>query len=128
MVGGSTWFWPPFGFSTRVLRLSLERWADESAAGEDVSSRSRLASGLFDMAVEAPRPALAAFFAPDGLVERAPMGEPARGKLPMLWWLVLFVPDGLLGAASLYGVTRLGGSAYCLVSKPSRCPILSLLR
>ena len=125
MVEGTTWFWPPARSSTRALRLSIERWADETAAGEDVSSRSRLASALFAVAVEAPRPALAAFSALDGLVERvAAMREPTRGKMPVLWWPVLLVPGVLLGAASLYGISKLGASAFCLVSMPSRCQLL----
>jgi Zn-dependent protease with chaperone function len=125
MVEGSTWFWPPARSSTGALRLSLERWADEAAAGENMSSRSRLASALFAVAVEAQRPALAAFSALDGLVERvSAMREPTRGKMPVLWWPVLLVPGVLLGAVSLYGITRLGASAYCLVSMPSRCHLL----
>lgn len=125
MVEGSTWFWPPAKSSTGALRLSLERWADETAAGENMDSRSRLASALFAVAVEAQRPALAAFSALDGLVERvSAMRDPTRHKMPMLWWPVLVVPGVLLGAAALYGVTRLGGSAYCLVSMPSHCHLL----
>jgi hypothetical protein len=125
LVEGTTWFWPPARFSTRVFRLSLERWADETAAGENMSSRSRLASALFAVAVETQRPALAAFSGLDGLVERvSAMQEPMRRKMPLLWWPVLLVPGVLLGAASLYGITRLGASAFCLVTMPSRCHLL----
>ncbi|MHB8378310.1 MAG: M48 family metalloprotease [Acidimicrobiales bacterium] len=125
MVEGSTWFWPPARSSTKALRLSLERWADETAAGDDTRSRSRLASALFAVAAEAERPALAAFSALDGLIERATaMREPTHVKMPALWWPVLLVPGVLLGVASLYGTTRLGSSAFCLVSMPSRCQLL----
>lgn len=125
MVEGSTWFWPPARSSTGALRLSLERWADETAAGDNMNLRSRLASALFAVATQTQRPTLAAFSALDGLVERvSAMQDPTRGKLPMLWWPVLLIPSTLLGALSLYGATRLGASAYCLVSMPNRCPFL----
>jgi hypothetical protein len=125
MVEGSMWFWPPASSSAGALRFSLERWADETATGENMNSRSRLASALFAVAVEAQRPALAAFSALDGLLERvAAMREPTRKQLPVLWWMIILVPGALLGAASLYEMTRLGASAYCLVSMPSRCHLL----
>jgi len=129
MVEGSMWFWAPARSSTGALRLSLERWADETAAGENMSSRSRLASALFVVAAEVQRPALAAFSALDGLLERvAAMREPTRKQLPILWWLIIFVPGVSLMAVSLYEITRLGASAYCLVSMPGSCHLLQPIR
>jgi len=128
MIEGSMWGWPPAKASTRALRLALERWADEIAAGDSVEFRSRLASALVAVAVDAHRPVLAAFSALEGLVERlAAMREPSGTRVPVLWWPVLLVPGVVFGAVSLYALARLGGSAYCVVSMPTGCHLLQHL-
>lgn len=127
-IEGSMWCWPPAKASARALRLSLERWADECAAGDSGQARSRLASALLAVAVDVQRPALAAFSALDGLVERmAAMREPTSKRVPALWWPLLVLPGVILGAVSLYAFARLGRSAYCVVSMPTGCHFLPRL-
>jgi len=121
-VEQAMWFWPPAKASAQALRLALERWADEAAAGSKPLARSRLRSALLMVAVDGERPALAAFSALDGLIERlAAMSEPEAATVSAIWWPVLLLPGLLLGAVAFFALARLGHGAYCLLSMPGSC-------
>jgi len=122
MIERALWFWPPAKASAGSLRLGLERWADEAAAGSAPVARERLRSALLAVAMEGERPTLAAFSALDGLVVRlSAMSAPAPARVPAIWWAVLLLPGLLLGAAAFYALGRLGHAGYCLVSMPGGC-------
>ncbi len=121
-VERALWYWPPARTSARALRLALERWADEVATGQEQSARARLASALLTVASEGERPLLAAFSALDGLVERlSAMSTPMEMTVSPIWWPVLLFPGLLLGAVALYALSRLGHSAYCLLTMSGGC-------
>ena len=63
VVERSLWFWPPAKASADTLRLALECWADDAAAGDRVEPRVRLRSALLAVAGVAREPALAGFSA-----------------------------------------------------------------
>jgi hypothetical protein len=122
-IEGAMWWWRPAKASARALRLALERWADEVAAGRAEGARACLASALLTVAAEGERPLLAAFSVLDGLVERvSAMSVPPAGMaVRPFWWPVLLLPGLLLGAIALYALSRLGHSAYCLLTMPGGC-------
>ena len=123
-VERAMWFWPPAKASCRALRLALERWADETAAGEDPVARARLRGALLAVAVESAEPTLAAFSALDGLAERlSAMSEPTGASVPALWWPVLLVPGLVLGVISAFALAHLGQGAYCALSMPHSCTL-----
>jgi hypothetical protein len=120
-VEASCWFWPPARSSVGVLRLALERSADEVAAGPTPQARKQLATALLAVAIGGPTTTLA-FSALDGLMERVTaMGDPEWMVLPARWRPVIFIPGLLLGALALLAVARLGHSAYCLVTMAQHC-------
>lgn len=122
VIEGAMWCWPPTRASARALRLALERWADETATSQGEGARARLASALLTVAAEGEHPLLAAFSALDGLFERlSAMSTPAGVAVRPIWWPVLLVPGLLLGTAGLYALSRLGHSAYCLLTMPGGC-------
>ena len=78
---------PGVSRSLSSLRLGVERWADEEAAGRHPTRRRALQTALL-AAAGTPAGALAAFGRVDGLVERidaldrpAPVGSPAGAAL-----------------------------------------------
>lgn len=118
------WFFPPTRLSCAALRLALERWADESAAGEAPERRARLGDALVAMATDHRRPVLAAFSSLDGLVERlTAMSEPAGATLRTTWWPALVVPGLLLGGVAVVALAHLGHGAFCLLSMPHSCSL-----
>ncbi|MBF6558304.1 MAG: M48 family metalloprotease [Acidimicrobiales bacterium] len=115
------WFWPPSKGSTRTLRLALERWADEVAAGDSSESRGRLRGALLLVAGVAPPTSLAAFSAVDGLMERLNALETCPRRTHLGWWLLVLAPGILVGLVAVYASSRLGHQAYCLMTMPGRC-------
>lgn len=62
----------PFSYaSTRVLRVALERWADEDAAGPNPANRATVRRALFRMTDVLEAPSVAAFSSADTIAERA---------------------------------------------------------
>lgn len=118
------WFWPPAEASCRALRLALERWADETAVGQDPVARERLRGALLAVAVDGAEPALAAFSALDGLFERlSAMSEPAGASVPALWWPLMLSPGLALGIVAIFALAHLGSGAYCVLSMPHSCTL-----
>lgn len=115
-VERGAWFWPPARASARTLRIALERWADETAAGSVPHARIRLRSALLAVAGAADVPLLAAFSSLGGLAERlSAMSAPPPGGLRSPWWPVLLLPGLVLGAIAVFILVRLGLVGYCLV-------------
>jgi hypothetical protein len=124
VVERSMWFWPPAVGSVRMLRLALERVADEAAAGWEPHARARLRSALVAVAVTGSPTALAAFSPIDGLMERVTaMGAPCPRATSPLRWAALILPGLIVGAVALFAAARLGHGAYCLLTMPSNCKL-----
>ncbi len=109
-------FWPPTRISCRILRLAIERWADETAAGACPDQRSHLRSALLSVAsVEVPD-ALAAFSAVDGLLERTNALETMPRNASRVRWCVLCAPGTALAAGSALTLVWGGQQALCVVA------------
>ncbi|MHB8328598.1 MAG: M56 family metallopeptidase [Acidimicrobiales bacterium] len=114
-------FWPPARSSTAVLRVALERWADEEAAGASGERRATLRDALVSVALAPAAEELAAFSGASGLIERidALVHPPAPASL--VWWPVLLLPGVTLGAAAALGLGAWTQQAYCAVGMATHC-------
>ena len=122
VVERAVWFWPPARTSARTLRLALERWADEDAAGDEQSSRNRLRSALVTVATQSEFSGLAAFSGMDGLIERLSALDKPPGSTGSTMWLPMFLLEGLtFCAVAFFAITRLGQTAHCLLSMTDIC-------
>jgi hypothetical protein len=116
-------FLRPLHKSTRSLRASLERWADEEAVGADADARQVLRSALLGVTAATLHPTLAAFSAGDTILERVRALEVPpvqRASLPQ----AVFSAQG--AALCLAGFTALGawmGDAHFVIAMAGRCPI-----
>jgi hypothetical protein len=112
----------PLRKSTATWRRSLERCADEIAAGADLDRRQLLRSALLDLSIGTAGPAVAAFGAADTVLERTDaLLEPP----PAASWRVralVYGPAGwgigIASAAVLAWVTETG----LVLALAGRCP------
>jgi Zn-dependent protease with chaperone function len=88
--------------ATGALRCALERWADEEAAGGNVTSRASVHAALLRLAELAAAPEVAAFTAPGTVAERlvALQADPTGGRALGRRALVYGPAGLLLGAAT----------------------------
>jgi hypothetical protein len=108
--------WLPFvGSSVQTLRLGLERWADEEAAGSDPASRGILRSALLATIGIRIRPGFAGFGAADMIALRAEAlnQEPRTGALR--WWYPILALT-TAGAATTAGLSSLAVLSISLAS------------
>lgn len=114
VIEKSFWFWPPVKASADTLRLALECWADDAAAGDRVEPRVRLRNALLAVAGVPQDLALAGFSSVDGLLVRVDtLADPPR-RAHVGWWLVVLFPGIVLGSAIALVSSELGRQAYCL--------------
>jgi Zn-dependent protease with chaperone function len=114
-------FLPPIRTSTGALRVALERWADEEAAGESGHERVVLRRALLRAARALVSPALAAFSAPDTVLERlqalnSPRTGPSRSRRA-----VVYAPGLALGIVVLVAFGAWAGEARTLIAMAGRC-------
>lgn len=118
-----------FGFlpfvrrSAGTLRIALERWADEEAAGELGQERSTVRGALLGMtrALVAPA-AVASFSAAETVMERLDALEAAPPH-PSRWRrMALYVPGVLLGGLVLLSLGTWAGEVRALLAMTGRCP------
>lgn len=64
------WFIPLINRSTGTLRLAIERWADEAAAGLAPDGRRHLESALVKVSCSGAAPTILAFSGSDSVIER----------------------------------------------------------
>jgi hypothetical protein len=108
-------FWPPIRNSVNTLRLGLERWADEEAAGVCPDKRTTLRSALIAVAGATAADEIAAFSSVDGVIDRANALEAAPKRVDRAWWLLLFTPGIVLGLGAAFSLVWWGQRAYCVV-------------
>jgi beta-lactamase regulating signal transducer with metallopeptidase domain len=116
MVQRIFWFWPPTQISTSTLRLALERWADEVAAGDSQELRKRLQVALLAVAGMANEPAMAAFSAADGLMDRITCLDSVPRRRHPGWWIVALAPALAFGIATVVLGTQIVHEILCLVA------------
>lgn len=108
--------------STAALRAALERWADETAAGEAGEFRAVVRGALLGVTRALVDPAVAAFSAAETVVERldaleAPPPRPAR-----LRRAAVYAPALVAGAAVLVAFGAWGSEAQAVLAMAGRCP------
>lgn len=116
-------FLRPLHNSTRSLRTSLERWADEASVGADAEARQVLRSALLGVTAATLRPTLPAFSAGDTIIERIRALEVPPVRRASLPHAVFGAPGA---AFCLAGVTALAlrvGDAHFLIAMAGRCPV-----
>ncbi|MDQ3353046.1 MAG: M56 family metallopeptidase [Actinomycetota bacterium] len=116
-------FLPLLRRSTATLRLALERWADEEAAGVDPEARRVLHSALLGVTWAVVNPSLAAFSAAETLIERLRALELAPLQSSPIPRAVLLAPGLALGLLSLSALSIWIGDARVLLAMAGRCPI-----
>ena len=122
LLDDAFWFWPPIRYGTRRLRLALERWADEIAAGATAESRQSLRTALLSVAVSGPLwPTVPSFSKIDGIIERINALEHDPQQDRAVGWSLVLIPGLLFSIGSLFLVAKLGHQAYCLIVMPGRC-------
>jgi hypothetical protein len=109
--------------STRALRVALERWADEDAAGESATKRATVRRALFRMTGALDDSAVAAFTSAGMLVERAaalerPPVAPARLRRVTAYGTVL----AFIGALVI-GVAAWAAEANMMLGMARFCPM-----
>lgn len=116
-------FVPAARQSTKVLRASLERWADEVAAGDVPADRQVLRGALLDVtrAMVAPM-ALAAFSTADTIVERVdaldrPVTPPRRRTR-----IALYAPGIVLAVTGGIGLGAWTANAHMILAMAGTCP------
>lgn len=102
------------------LRLAVERWADEDAAGTLEDGRSTVRLALLNVALLALGPAVAAFSGGDVLARVEAMEEPAASpRGPVSPYLAL----GAIVAVAAVGLLAWAGEAQMMLAMAGACPI-----
>ncbi len=114
-------FNPVVKVSTKVLRVALERWADETAAGDSLEKRLKLRSALISVALIPQGKYLATFSKVEGLMERIEALEAHSSHPFLLWWLVLLMPGITFTSISGVVINSWGTQMYCALSMASHC-------
>lgn len=109
--------------STATLRLALERWADEEAAGVDPEARRVLHAALLGVTWASVNPSVAAFSAAETVMERLRALELAPATPSPLPRATLLAPGLALGLLTLSALTIWIGDVQVLLAMVGRCPI-----
>jgi Zn-dependent protease with chaperone function len=116
-------FFGPLRRSTAALRVALERWADEVAAGDTPGERGLLRSALLGVTAVAVGAELAAFSATETILERLRALERPRPNPTPALRVLLYAPGVALAAIVVVALAAWGGEARMLVAMAGRCPL-----
>ncbi|MGH9267294.1 MAG: M56 family metallopeptidase [Acidimicrobiales bacterium] len=116
-------FLPVVRRSTHVLRTSLERWADEVAAGGVPAERHVLRTALLEVsrAMVAPT-AMAAFSTADTIVERVEALAHEVTPMRRLSRIALYTPGVALGVTAVVALGAWAADAQMVLAMAGRCP------
>lgn len=106
-------FWPPAKPSVTALRVSLERWADESAASGEPVHRKAMRSALLAVALAPGTAALAALSGTVGLVERLDALEHLPARMSAAGRATLLAPGLVLALAAALSLALWSLQAHC---------------
>jgi uncharacterized protein YjeT (DUF2065 family) len=119
---GALPWWPPLAHSHRVLRASVERWADDESTHGDHAARRCLGDALRRMAAVETPPSLAAFSPAEATAERiAAMHE--HPPASVVARVAVYVPGLVLAGVTVGAFGAWLGEARALVAVAGRCPI-----
>lgn len=116
------WF-APARASVAVLRLGLERAADEAAASQITGGRQVLRAALVRTVATALGTPVAAFSAADTVAERLEALESPPPPAGLASLGLLYTPGIALGTASVAGLAAWSGYLHMLVVMAGRCPL-----
>lgn len=113
---------PPVRRSVAALRVALERWADEDAAGDTVEDRRALRGALISVASNLVHmPGLAGFSAADTIVERV-ASLSTNAVRPRRWvHALLYVPGAAIGASALLALGSWLAAAQAVLAMAGQC-------
>ena len=117
----SLWFWPPTLSSTRTMRHSMERWADEDAAGDSCVARRELQSALLKVAGHEAHRSLASFSNVEGVINRITALDNPPPILRPMTSVRLLLPGLILALSALIVTNTLAHGAYCLIFMSNGC-------
>lgn len=120
-IEGAFRWWPLARKSADVLRVALERWADEEAAGNDPAARTTLRKALICVALGPDTPTLAAFAGLGGLLERLDALDRRRAPVSPLHWTGLLVPGLSLAVVAWLCVGLWAPSVHCVAGLAGQC-------
>lgn len=121
-AGSALGWWPPMRPSVRAFRASIERWADDHAAGADPARRRSVCDALQRIgAVATPKP-VAAFSLSDATAERI---EAMRSVQVAPWTVhaAIYLPGALAGVVALAAVGVWLSQTEAVLAMAGRCPI-----
>ncbi len=117
-------WWPPTARTHRVVCASLERWADETAAGDEQDRRRCLSSVLERVATEPSPAAVTALSTAALTAERIDaLAEPVSASHVM--HRMLYIPGAVVGVASLFAFAVWLSQAQLVLALAGRCPLSS---
>jgi hypothetical protein len=115
-------WWPMVRHSHRAFRASIERWADECAAGGQESTRRSLSEALHKVAAVARPAPIATFSLADATAERI---EAMRSRPEAPWTVraALYLPGAAAGAFTLGSIGLWLSDVQAVLAMAGRCPI-----
>jgi hypothetical protein len=115
-------WWPAARYSHRAFRASIERWADECAAGGQESTRRSLRDALHKVAAVARPVPIATFSLADATAERI---EAMRSHAEAPWTVraALYLPGAAAGAVILAAIGVWLSDVRAVLAMAGRCPI-----
>ncbi|HJT78724.1 MAG TPA: hypothetical protein VJ739_16085, partial [Gemmataceae bacterium] len=117
------WVLPLVGRSTSVLRLALERWADEAAAGETETQREAVRRALESLAESPPTgAAVAAFTGADTVLERLSALRDGPPRPSLCQHTAAYLPGCFLFAGAGLVLSLSGGAAHAVLTLAAHCP------
>lgn len=114
-------WWPPATRSHAVLRVALERWADEEAVG-DAAARKHLRDALVTLAAADLGLAVAAFSLADATLERIEAMDRAP-RAPLGLHALLYAPGLLGGVVAVAATGSWASQARLVLAMAGRCTI-----
>ena len=109
--------------STAALRLALERWADEVAAGPDPARRSELVDALLAVGhLLVGGTELAAFSSADSMAERVEALQRGPSSVSFAQRAALLVPGTTLGVTLVVALGAWVRDAHIVLAMAGRCP------
>lgn len=122
-IGAAFAWYPPAGRAARVIRLSLERWADEEASAHTTNGRDSVRRALLSAAFALVGPDVAAFGSADTLVARvraltAPPPQSSPGWVTAGYLAVGVagvVAVGVLGWTTRMSILAVANPGLCIV-------------
>ncbi|MBA2337859.1 MAG: M56 family metallopeptidase [Acidimicrobiia bacterium] len=114
-------WYPPASRAGRLIRLALERWADEDAAATLSGGRATILETLLTVTTRSPTPQVAAFGAAETIAARIHALAAPPPDQPPIWRILGYVLAGTLVLALLAPTLWTGGMSILALTNPGLC-------